>query len=625
MTTTRKGAFALRAVLFLLLCNLAIATNAAPKPALERIEPAFWWVGFKNPNLQLLVHGSQISTTKPVLSYPGVSLESVVSVENPNYLFLNLKLAANTLPGKFTIQFLQNGKNIVSYEYELKAREAGSAERIGFNSSDVLYLIMPDRFANGDPTNDSNPLMADKLNRSDQYGRHGGDIKGMLEHLDYVADQGYSALWLNPVLENDMPQASYHGYATTDFYRVDRRYGTNEEYRQLAVEAKKKGIKLIMDMIFNHCGTGHWWMNDLPTKDWLNAYPDIFITNHRKSVRQDPYGAQCDKDEFHDGWFVKAMPDLNQRNPFMARYLIQNSIWWIEYVGLAGIRMDTYPYPDPEMMADWTREVMNEYPHFNIVGEEWNTNQAQVAYWQRGKVNPDGYRSYLPSLMDFPLQDGIVRAFNEKEGWSEGINRLYDVLALDFLYPHPQDLVVFADNHDTERFFTAIHEDFSKYKMAMAYLMTIRGIPQIYYGSDILMTGRKSDGDGVLRKDFPGGWAGDKINAFTGEGLTAQQKEAQQYLKKLIIWRKGKSVIHTGKMLHYLPKEGVYAFFRYNDKENILVVFNNNAEEKPFKAAHYSEGLKGAVKGYEVISGKTIDDLASLRIPAHSAMVVELK
>ena len=615
----------LRITLLFLFGAIAASTNAAtPKPMLERIEPSFWWVGFKNPNLQLLVHGDQISLTKPVISYPGVTLQSVVSVESPNYLFLNLKLAANTLPGKFDINFLLNGKIVQTFSYELKAREAGSAQRIGFNSSDVLYLIMPDRFANGDPSNDSNPLMADKLNRTEQYGRHGGDIKGMLDHLNYVADQGYTALWLNPVLENDMPHASYHGYATTDFYRVDRRYGSNEDYRQLAIEAKKKGVKMIMDMIFNHCGTGHWWMKDLPCKDWLNS-DDKTITNHRKSVRQDPYAAQRDKDEFNDGWFVPSMPDLNQRNPLMATYLIQNSIWWIEFVGLAGIRMDTYPYPDPEMMAEWTREVMIEYPHFNIVGEEWNTNQSQVAYWQRGKVNPDGYRSYMPSLMDFPLQDGIVKAFSEKEGWSEGINRLYDVLALDFLYPDPKSLVVFADNHDTERFFTAIHEDYSKYKMAMAYLLTIRGIPQIYYGSDILMTGRKSDGDGMLRKDFPGGWAGDKINAFTGEGLTPQQKEAQQYLKKLITWRKGKEVIHNGKMLHYLPKGGVYAMFRYNEKENIMVIFNNNAEEKSFNFTHYREGLKGATKGSDVVSGKSIEDLSTLKLPAFSAMIVELK
>ena len=615
----------LRITLLFLFGAIAASTNAAtPKPMLERIEPSFWWVGFKNPNLQLLVHGDQISLTKPVISYPGVTLQSVVSVESPNYLFLNLKLAANTLPGKFDINFLLNGKIVQTFSYELKAREAGSAQRIGFNSSDVLYLIMPDRFANGDPSNDSNPLMADKLNRTEQYGRHGGDIKGMLDHLNYVADQGYTALWLNPVLENDMPHASYHGYATTDFYRVDRRYGSNEDYRQLAIEAKKKGVKMIMDMIFNHCGTGHWWMKDLPCKDWLNS-DDKTITNHRKSVRQDPYAAQRDKDEFNDGWFVPSMPDLNQRNPLMATYLIQNSIWWIEFVGLAGIRMDTYPYPDPEMMAEWTREVMIEYPHFNIVGEEWNTNQSQVAYWQRGKVNPDGYRSYMPSLMDFPLQDGIVKAFSEKEGWSEGINRLYDVLALDCLYPDPKSLVVFADNHDTERFFTAIHEDYSKYKMAMAYLLTIRGIPQIYYGSDILMTGRKSDGDGMLRKDFPGGWAGDKINAFTGEGLTPQQKEAQQYLKKLITWRKGKEVIHNGKMLHYLPKGGVYAMFRYNEKENIMVIFNNNAEEKSFNFTHYREGLKGATKGSDVVSGKSIEDLSTLKLPAFSAMIVELK
>ncbi|MCE1197828.1 MAG: glycoside hydrolase family 13 protein [Marinilabiliales bacterium] len=621
----RNKPFPMKPALLLFLALISLSLSAAqPKPQLERVEPAFWWVGFKNHDLQLLVHGTQISLTKPEISYPGVEIESVLTVQSPNYLFINLRLSAAVQPGKFPIHFLLNGKPVQRFDYELKAREAGSAERMGFNNSDVLYLIMPDRFANGDPSNDSRPDMADKLNRGEQYGRHGGDIKGMLDHLDYVVDQGYSALWLNPVLENDMPEASYHGYATTDFYRVDRRYGTNEDYKQLAAEAKKKGVKMIMDMIFNHCGTGHWWMKDLPCNDWLNADART-ITNHRKSVQQDPYGSKVDKDEFHNGWFVPSMPDLNQRNPLMARYLIQNSIWWIEYIGLAGIRMDTYPYPDPQMMAQWTKEVMNEYPHFNIVGEEWNLNQAQVAYWQRGKVNPDGYRSYMPSLMDFPLQDGIVRAFSEKEGWSEGINRLYDVLALDFLYPAPADLVIFADNHDTERFFTAIHEDFSKFKMAMAFLMTTRGTPQIYYGSDILMTGRKSEGDGMLRKDFPGGWAGDKVNAFTGEGLTDQQKEAQQFLKKLITWRKNKEVIHHGKMLHYLPKEGVYVFFRYNEKETVMVLFNNADTAKPFKAAHYAEGLKGSNSGREVISGKQLDDLSSLQLPAHTAMIVELK
>lgn len=614
-----------KSMLVVLLLVLATSGQAAVKPLLDRIEPAFWWSGFKNPELQLLVHGQQISLTKPVINYTGVQLESYITVENPNYLFINLRLSSGVQPGTFPIQFMLNGKIVQSYDYELKAREKGSSDRIGFNSSDVLYLIMPDRFANGDPSNDMLAEMADKLNRSDQYGRHGGDIKGMLNHLDYVADQGYTAIWLNPVLENDMPQASYHGYATTDFYRVDRRYGTNEEYRQLGIAAKKKGIKLIMDMIFNHCGTSHWWMNDMPMKDWINGYPDYVITNHRKSTTQDPYVAKVDRDMFTDGWFVPSMPDLNNRNPYLAKYLIQNSIWWIEYVGLDGIRMDTYPYPDMNMMAEWTYEVMKEYPNFNIVGEEWNTNPVQVAYWQKGKENRNGYVSYMPSLMDFPLQDAIVRGFSEKEGWSEGMTRLYDILALDFIYPDPQNLVIFAGNHDTERIYTALGENSAKYKMAMAYLLTARGIPQVYYGDEILMTGRKSEGDGMLRKDFPGGWEGDKTNGFTGEGMTAQQIDMQKYFQKLITWRKNKTVIHHGTTLHYLPREGVYVYFRSYANESVMVVLNNNSIEKSLNINHYQQGLKGANAGYEVISGKTIQNISTLKLPPYSSMIIELK
>ena len=411
--------------------------------------------------------------------------------------------------------------------YELKAREKNSSGREGFNTTDVMYLIMPDRFANGDPTNDSTSDQLEKANRNDPDGRHGGDLKGIQDHLDYIRENGYSAIWVNPVLENNMPTVSYHGYSTTDFYKVDSRLGTNADYQQLGTEARKKGIKLVMDMIFNHCGSYHWWMKDMPMKDWINEYPDYKITNHKKATVQDPYGSAADSKEFTDGWFVPTMPDLNQRNPFVANYLIQNSIWWIEYVGLSGIRMDTYPYPDKQMMANWTFKVMEEYPKFNIVGEEWNTNPAAVAFWQRGKVNPNGYISGLPCLMDFPAQDAIVKSMTDKD-----LNRLYETLALDYLYPKADNLVIFADNHDTERFFSAIGNDIPKYKTAMTFLMTTRGIPQVYYGGEILMKGFKRDGDGLLRKDFPGGWETDAVNGFKGIGLTTEQTDVQQFMKK---------------------------------------------------------------------------------------------
>ena len=615
-----------RILMFPVLMMMVVSTLfAAVKPTLDHVEPPFWWTGFKNPELQLMVHGTDISKTKPEINYTGVEIVAVTSVENPNYLFIDLRLADNTQPGKFDILFKSNGKTVFTYNYELKAREQGSANRDGFNNSDAMYLIMPDRFANGDLSNDQIAGMPDKYNRNEQYDRHGGDLKGINNHLDYIHDQGYTAIWLNPVLENDMEHASYHGYATTDFYRVDRRFGSNEDYKKLSDDARKKGIKMVMDMIFNHCGSNHWWMKDMPMKDWLNGWPNYGITTHRKTVLQDPYVSKADFDEMADGWFVSSMPDMNQRNPFVAKYLIQNSIWWIEYVGLAGIRMDTYPYPDQHMMADWTCQVLNEYPKFNIVGEQWHTNPSLVSYWQRGKKNENGYTSCLPSLMDFPIQDAIVKAFTENEGWDTGIMRLYETLALDFEYPEADNLVVFADNHDTERFFTAVREDFSKFKLAMAYLMTTRGIPQVYYGGEILMTGRKSDGDGMLRKDFPGGWPDDNTNAFTGEGLTDQQKEAQAYMKKLANWRKNKTVVHNGEMKHYLPKESVYVYFRYNQQQTVMVILNNGYQPKVLDTVRFNEFLGNKKEGVDIITGKSVEDLSKIQLSPRSAMIIELK
>jgi len=609
--------FAFMAILLISL----LPVYAANKPTLNRVEPPFWWTGFKNPSLQLMVYGERISETKPELSYEGVQLVSATSVENPNYLFLDLRLSPTVKPGKFEILFKQNGKTIVSSTYELKARENGSAKRIGFNSSDVMYLIMPDRFANGDSTNDSKADELEKANRNDPNGRHGGDLKGIQDHLDYIRDNGYTALWVNPVLENNMPHVSYHGYSTTDFYKVDSRFGTNADYQLLSAEAKKRGIKMVMDMIFNHIGLSHWWMKDMPMKDWLNGYPDYFITNHKKATVQDPYGSVSDAREFTDGWFVPSMPDLNQRNPYLANYLIQNSIWWIEYVGLDGIRMDTYPYPDRQMMANWTQKVMEEYPNFNIVGEEWNTNPAAVAFWQRGKINPNGYTSYLPSLMDFPIQNALVKSMTE--GW--GFNHLYETLALDYLYPKANNLVIFAENHDTERYCSAIGGDIPKLKAAMTFLMTTRGIPQVYYGEEILMKGFKRDGDGLLRKDFPGGWQGDQINGFKGTGLTADQLDFQDFMKKLVNWRKMKTVIHNGLLKHYYPMDNFYVYFRYNDQESVMVILNTNTEDKTLKTGRFAESLQGFTSAKEALSGNTIKDLNNIVIPAKTSMILELK
>ena len=546
--------------------------------SIERVEPPNWWAGMKNPELQLLVYGKDIAHLKPSIDYRGVTIRQVVRVPNDNYLFIDL-LLNKPAAGAFSINFSDEEQVVLTHRYELLQREAGSAERQGFDQSDVLYLITPDRFANGDPGNDAVDGMLEKPNRAFKGGRHGGDIEGIRKNLDYIKDMGYTAIWLNPVLENDMPDYSYHGYATTDFYKVDSRYGSNASYRQLSQEAQSKGIQLIMDMIVNHCGSKHWWMEDPPTADWINFSDKYVETNHRKTVIQDPYAAEVDRTTFTDGWFVPTMPDLNQRNPLMATYLTQASIWWIEYGDLAGIRMDTYPYPDMEYMADWTRKVMAEYPNFNIVGEEWYEPQpAIVAYWQKGKENPNGYRSELKSLMDFPLRAALSTALNAEEDWSSGWINLYELLALDFLYAAPEELVTFPDNHDMPRFFAQIGEDFNLFQLGIAFILTTRGVPQIYYGTEILMSSPAQRDDGLIRSDFPGGWAGDTISGFTGRGLTERQKAAQDFMKKLLRWRQKTPAVHQGALTHFLPQDGVYVYFRHDGDEKVMVVLNKNKE-----------------------------------------------
>ncbi|NCB07862.1 MAG: alpha-amlyase, partial [Bacteroidia bacterium] len=427
-----------------------------------------------------------------------------------------------------------------------------------------------------------------------------------------------------PVLENNMTQVSYHGYSTTDFYKVDPRYGTNDEYRELNDELDKRGMKLIMDMIFNHCGSEHWWMDDMPMADWINHYPDYRITSHRRTVNQDPHASEADKKLMTDGWFVPTMPDLNQRNPFLAKYLIQNSIWWIEFVGLEGIRQDTWPYPDKHMMADWTRRVLEEYPGFNIVGEEWSLNPAIVSYWQKGKMNADGYECFLPSLMDFPLQNAAGPALRNPESWDGGLVQLYEALANDFQYPDAGNLVVFPDNHDMSRFLVQVGNDVDLLKMGVAYFLTIRGIPQIYYGTEVLMS-HPGDHHGDIRAEFPGGWNDHPASALTGKGLTSDQKEMQAYVSTLQNWRKNKPVIHSGKLMHFVPENGVYTFFRYNNDETIMVILNKNNSQTLLPTSRFSEIMNGFTKGKEIITSTEIENLSEIEVPAQSAMIIELK
>lgn len=614
----------------LLLAFLCAFLCGSSQMKLDRVEPPFWWVGMVNPNLQLMLYGENIEALTPSIAYEGVSITKVSKLENPNYLVLDLMISDQAEAGAFEIELKKGRKTAASYTYTLKDRATGSATRKGFDQSDVLYLITPDRYANGNPANDSLEEMTEKLNRSNPGGRHGGDIKGISDHLDYIGDLGFTAIWLNPVLENNMEAYSYHGYSTTDFFKVDPRFGSNEEYKELVDKAHENDIKVIMDMIVNHNGSFHWWTDDLPTADWYNYQKEYMIdsnyqnTTHRKSTIQDPYVSKVDLKEFTDGWFVPTMPDLNQRNPFMAKYLIQNSIWWIEYSGVDGIRMDTYPYPDKAFMSDWTCQVQNEFPFFNTVGEEWNLEPEIVAYWQQGKVNPDGYTSCLPSVMDFPLQASLTKGLLTEESNFSGWVDTYVTLASDFLYANPNNLVTFPDNHDMSRFFTQVNENYDLFKLGITYILTTRGIPQLYYGTEILMTNPGTTDHGVIRTDFPGGWEGDAINGFTQVGLNDLQKSNLTFFKTLLNWRKGQSAIHHGKLIHYNPKDGIYVLFRYNNDDKVMIVLSKNPEEQKIDLSRFNEMIAGNESGTEIISGEQLTFDSFLSVPGMGAMVIDL-
>ena len=594
------------------------------QPSIQRVEPPNWWVGMNNPSLQLLIYGEKISELYPSIDHEGVTVERVIRVPNPNYLFIDLIIDKQARAGNVEIRLQENGKTVLSHSYPLLAREKSGEAMKGYDNSDLMYLVTPDRFVNGNPGNDYVEGMREKPNRSNPGGRHGGDIQGMIDKLDYIADMGFTALWLNPVLENDMDSFSYHGYSITDFYRVDPRYGSNAEYRKLADLAREKGIIMIMDMITNHCGSNHWWMDDLPTEDWINFGGEFSPTNHKKAVIQDPYVAKTDYKDFVDGWFVRTMPDLNQRNELMSTYLIQNSIWWVEYLELGGIRMDTYPYNDMDFMTDWTCAIMDEYPNFNIVGEEWVGNPTIVSYWQRGKKNPNGYTSCLPGLMDFPLQEAMRKSLNEGKS-DNAFNQLYEMLAQDFLYPEPYNLVVFPDNHDMSRWYTQVNEDFGFFKLGVAFVLTTRGIPQVYYGTEVLMANPGTTSHGIIRSDFPGGWTGDKVNAFTGQGLTEKQQQAMAFMKKLANWRKTAEVVHTGKLMHYVPEKGVYVFFRYNDTDKVMVILNANEAPTALELGRFSQMLEGVKTGRDVLTGKVFEMKAGITLPGKEPLVLELE
>lgn len=599
--------------------------NAASK--IDKIEPSFWYVGMKNPELQLMVYGKNISSCDVSVNYPGVNLSSIVKLESPNYLLVYLTLDKDVKAGNIELTFTQGNKKEIKY-YELKTRAKKGAERIGFDSSDVLYMLMPDRFANGNAVNDNDKALSPSTaDRKDPNARHGGDLAGIEKHLDYFNELGVTALWFTPVLENSMTGGSYHGYATTNYYKVDPRLGTNDEYKNLIDEAHNKGLKIVMDMIFNHCGSEHPWLIDMPSHDWFN-FPDYkknFVqTSYKVMPHVDPYASDYDFKTMNDGWFVRSMPDLNQKNPHVLRYLIQNSFWWIEYAGIDGIRMDTYPYADFDGMAEWMKELNEEYPNFNVVGESWVTEPAYTAYWQKDSKLSAPRNSHLKTVMDFSFYDKINQAKNEEstEDW-KGLNRIYNNFVYDYLYPNPSSVMAFLDNHDTNRFLED-GNDIAELKQAVTLLLTIPRIPQLYYGTEIMMNGRKNVSDGYVRKDFPGGWAGDAQNAFTREGRTPIQNEIFDYISKLLHWRKDNAVISEGTMKHFIPQNGIYVYVRSFEGKAAIVILNGTSKEQVLPIKHYNEVLNNATTGKDIISEKNIDLTKDITLNPKQSMIIEL-
>jgi glycosidase len=607
--------------LMLLLCGMLLALPV--RAGVERVEPGNWWVGMRHDRVQLMVHGPGIATASARIDRPGVRVLDVARGDSPNYLFVTVHVQPDAAPGAVPIEFLQGGKTLATHTWRIDARAPGSAQRRGFDARDAIYLITPDRFANGDPSNDSLPGLRERANRGSPGGRHGGDLAGIRQHLDYIAGMGFTQLWPTPFLENDQPEYSYHGYAITDLYKTDPRMGRNEDVQALSREARAKGIGLVMDIVLNHIGSKHWWMADLPERDWINNGGRFAPTSHRRTTVQDPYAAPADRAAFTDGWFVDAMPDLNQRNPRLARYLIQNTLWWIEYAGLSGIREDTFGYADADFLSAWAKAVQDEYPGFSIVGEEWSANPAIVAHWQRGRRNASGHVPHVSSMMDFPLHIALRNALAQPEGWETGWVGLYEMLANDVLYPDPARLVTFAENHDTPRLLAHLDGDLGLWQVGMAYLATMRGIPQFYYGSEVLLRGPKERDDGRLRADMPGGWAGDAASAFTGDGLDASQRAAQDYIRALFNWRKRTPVLHSGALMHFVPHDGVYAYVRHQPGHAVLVLLNKQDAPKTVELQRFDAFLQGR-RARLALSGKPIALGRTLEVPAKSATLLEI-
>jgi len=648
----------------LALAGLAACSNAvvydcneienADPDKVARVEPLNWWTGMKTP-LQLMLNGEEISRYNVEICGPAgsdgkcpgnskVSVKKVHKADSPNYLFVDVEIASDAVPGIYYLLFSpaspysESDAPSFKYPYEIAARRDGSAERKSFTAADMIYLIMPDRFANGDPSNDSTGDTAEKADRSAYFGRHGGDIQGIIDHLDYISELGATAIWNTPLLEDNAPEGSYHGYAASDYYHIDPRFGSNELYREFVGKAHEKGLKVIMDIVTNHCGTEHWWMKDFPFEDWVHQFPEYTGTNVCFSTNMDPNASKKDLYIQESGWFVPSMPDMNLDNPFVLQYFKQWAVWWIEYADLDGFRVDTYPYNEKHPMSEWCKAVRTEYPNFNIVGECWTSSIPQLAYWQADNANKDGFNSNLPSIMDFPLYDAICQGVpRDTTGWGDGMTKIYDCLSHDFVYQDLSHMMIFPGNHDTDRIGDVLRANPDRHKIVMAMMATMRGIPQIFAGDEMMFLSKdRSQGHGGLRVDFPGGWEGDSVNLFTAEGrakasakvgykkeVTGLPAELFDYASRLFQWRKGKEVIHNGKTLHFISRDNTYGYFRYNDTDAVFVYINNSRGKKHVPWSYYSEISDGLKNGRNVITGEPVTVSDETVVGPRQVLIVE--
>lgn len=611
-------------MLYLLLITCLAYSFLAEAQSITRIDPMHWYAGLQRKELQLLIKGDNISGATVTINYPGVTVIRTHNFENPNYLAVDLELAKELKPGKFNISLSKN-KKIYKAEYEIKQRSRDATAVKGFTPADLIYLLMPDRFSNGDPSNDViKGMLESEVNRNEMYKRHGGDLQGVINHLDYLNDLGVTALWMTPFLINDQAYWSYHGYATTDHYRIEPRFGGNEIFAKLVNECHKRGMKFVMDYIYNHVGDNNYLVKDLPSKDWLHQWPEFTRTNYRPNAVIDPYRSKYDSILCVDGWFDKYMPDLNQKNSFVQNYFIQNTIWWVEYAQIDGFRFDTYPYNDNEFMIKAIKALKDEYPNIGLVGETWEQNTPSIAYWQsKNPLRHDGKDSYLESLTDFMLCFAIKDGLREEYGWNRGYGRIYYQLSEDGLYHNPYMNVIFLDNHDISRILSELNNDFDKWKQAVVMLMTLRGIPMLYYGTEILMDGM-SNPDGLVRKDFPGGWPGDAVNKFSAAGRTEKENEAFNFIKSLAQWRKNNEAITQGKLMQFVPEDNTWVYFRYTDSACVMMLFNSSDQTKVLEGKRFKEQLYKYKQGKDILTGNKISDLEFISISPRGVMVLEL-